>query len=95
MRMRFCWLVLLFLASGSWASAQQSSLAGTWVGKVQGYGVEMRLVLNADGSADYEGVLGKWRVQGNKLLLTEGGETVAYNFTLQGFLLSQASAVSP
>ena len=88
MRMRFCWLVLLFLASGSWASAQQSSLAGTWVGKVQGYGVEMRLVLNADGSADYEGVLGKWRVQGNKLLLTEGGETVAYNFALQGSQLT-------
>ena len=89
MQKRVCWLVLLFLALASWAFAQQSSsLIGTWVGKVQGYGVEMKLVLNADGSADYEGVIGKWRVQGNKLLLTEGGETVAYNFTLQGSQLT-------
>jgi hypothetical protein len=88
MQKRLCWLVLLFLAFGSWASAQQSSLVGTWVGKVQGFGVEMKLVLNADGSADYEGVLGKWRVQGNKLLLTEEGETVAYNFSLQGSQLT-------
>ena len=88
MQKRSCWLVLLFLAFASWASAQQSSLVGTWVGKVQGYGVEMKLVLNADGSADYEGVLGKWRVQGNKLLLTEEGETVAYNFMLQGSQLT-------
>jgi hypothetical protein len=77
-------LVLLFLAFASWTAAQQPSLVGTWVGKVQGYGVEMKLVLNADGSADYEGVMGKWRVQGSKLLLTQEGETVGYNFTLQG-----------
>jgi len=81
-------LVLLFLAFASWTAAQQPSLVGTWVGKVQGYGVEMKLVLNADGSADYEGVMGKWRVQGNKLLLTQEGETVGYNFTLQGSQLT-------
>ncbi len=78
------WLVFLFLALGSWAFAQQSSLVGTWAGKVQGYGIEMKLVLNGDGSADFEGVLGQWRMQGNRLLLTQEGETVAYNFTLQG-----------
>ncbi len=81
-------LVLLFLAFASWTSAQQPALVGTWVGKVQGYGVEMKLVLNADGSADYEGVMGKWRVQGGKLLLTQEGETVGYNFTLQGSQLT-------
>ncbi len=81
--------VILFLALGSCAAAQQSSnLVGTWVGKVQGYGVEMKLTLNADGSADYEGVMGKWRVQGNKLLLTQEGETVGYNFVLQGAQLT-------
>jgi hypothetical protein len=44
--------------------------------------------LNADGSADYEGVLGKWRVQASKLLLTEEGATVAYDFKLQGSQLT-------
>jgi hypothetical protein len=80
---------MLFLTFGSWASAMQSSqLAGTWVGKVQGYGVEMRFVLNVDGSADFEGVAGTWRAQGNRLMLTQEGETVAYSFTLQGSRLT-------
>ena len=48
----------------------------------------MKMVLNADGTADYEGVLGSWRVQGNRLLLTQEGETVAYNFTLRGSQMS-------
>jgi len=86
---RSFFLVFLFLALGSWAFAQQSSnLVGTWVGKVQGFGVEMKLVLNANGTADYEGVPGKWRTQGNKLLLTQEGETVAYDFRLQGSQLT-------
>ena len=89
MRTRSCWLVVLFLTFSSWAFAMQSSnLVGTWVGKVQGYDVEMRFVLNADGSAEFEGAVGSWRVQGNRLMLTEEGETVAYNFTLQGSTLT-------
>ncbi len=77
------------VASASVALAQQpSGLVGTWVGKVEGYEVEMKMVLNADGTADYEGVLGRWRLQGNKLLLTQEGETVAYNFTLRGSQLA-------
>ena len=79
----------LLLASVSVALAQQpSGLVGTWVGKVQGYEAEMKLVLNANGTADADGELGKWRVQDNRLLLTEEGETVAYNFTLQGLQLT-------
>ena len=89
MQIRAFWLVVLFLTFSSWASAMQSSnLVGTWVGKVQGYGVEMRFVLNADGSAELEGVIGGWRVQGSRLLLTQEGETVAYNFTLRGSTLT-------
>jgi hypothetical protein len=82
-------IVFLIVTSASVALAQQpSALVGTWVGKVQGYEVEMKLVLNADGTADYEGALGSWRLQGNRVLLTEEGETVAYNFTLQGSQLT-------
>lgn len=79
----------VFVAVASVVLAQQSSgLVGTWTGKVEGYEIEMRMVLKADGTADYEGALGRWRVQGNKLLLTQEGETVAYNFTLRGSQLS-------
>ena len=77
------------VASASVALAQQpSNLVGTWTGKVEGFEVEMKMMLNADGTADYEGVLGRWRVQGNKLLLTQEGETVAYNYTLRGSQMS-------
>ena len=82
-------LGFLLIASASVALAQQpSNLVGTWTGKVEGFEVEMKMMLNADGTADYEGVLGRWRVQGNKLLLTQEGETVAYNYTLRGSQMS-------
>ena len=85
----FVRLGFLFLVTASWALGQQTSaLVGTWAGKVQGYGVEMKLVLNADGTADFEGVAGRWRVQGTKLLLTQEGETSAYDFKLQGSQLT-------
>jgi hypothetical protein len=67
----FVRLGFLFLVAASWALGQQTSaLVGTWAGKAQGYGIEMKLVLNADGTADFEGVAGRWRTQGTKLLLT-------------------------
>jgi hypothetical protein len=81
----------LLALTASWALGQQTTaLVGTWVGKVEGYGLEMKLVLNADGSANFEGEAGRWRVQGSKLLLTEEGETVAYDFKLQGSQLTLA-----
>jgi hypothetical protein len=80
-----CGLVLTV----GWALGQQTpALVGTWVGKVEGYGIEMELVLNADGSADFEGEAGRWRVQSSKLLLTQEGETTAYEFKLQGSQLT-------
>jgi hypothetical protein len=81
----------LLVLTASWAAGQQTTeLVGTWAGKVEGYGVEMKLVLNADGSANFEGDAGRWRVQGSKLLLTQEGETVAYDFKLQGSQLTLA-----
>ena len=67
----FVRLAFFSLVTASWALGQQTpALVGTWAGKVQGCGAEMKLVLNADGTADFEGVAGRWRVQGAKLLLT-------------------------
>ncbi len=92
-------LCFLLLATTTWLLAQQSSkLVGTWVRKAQGFAAaEMRLVLNADGSSNFEGSNSTWRVQGNKLLLSEDGETFAYNFRLQGsqLILSGADLMAP
>jgi hypothetical protein len=85
----FLRLGFLLLVATGWALGQQASaLVGTWSGKVQGFEVEMKLVLNADGSADYEGSPGTWRKQGNRLLLSQEGETTAYEFRLQGSQLT-------
>ena len=74
-----------------------TNLVGIWVGTVQGYAVEMKLVLDADGSAEYEGMPGTWRVQGSKIYLTESGETVAYDYRLQGsqLLVSGGDLMAP
>ncbi len=89
MRIRSGWLMICLLAVVSSSYAMQNSeLAGTWVGKVKGFDVEMSFVLRADGSAEYEGAIGRWRVQGNRLLLTQEGETVSYNFKLEGSRLT-------
>jgi hypothetical protein len=85
----FLRLGFLLLVATGWALGQQASaLVGTWSGKVQGFEVEMKLVLHADGTADYEGSPGTWRTQGNKLLLSQEGETTAYEFRLQGSQLT-------
>ncbi len=92
MRITYCWLTVLFITLGSWTSAYAADLVGTWTGTVQGYGIDMRFVFNADGSADLEGEMGRWRVQGSRLLLSEAGETVAYDYTLQGGTLTLSGA---
>ena len=78
-------LVFFLLTTVTWVQAQQpSGLVGKWVGKVQAFDVEMEFVLNADGTADLEGSPGTWRAQGNRLYMTEEGETTVYTFKLQG-----------
>jgi len=85
MRGGYLRLGFFLLTALTWVHAQQSSnLVGTWVGKVQGFEVEMQFVLNADGTADLEGSPGTWRVRGNQLFVTEEGDTTVYNYRLQG-----------
>lgn len=78
-------LGFLFLAGTTLTLAQHpSSLVGTWAGSVEGFDIGMKFVLNADGTADLDGIPGAWRVQGNKLWIFEEGEASVYNFRLQG-----------
>jgi hypothetical protein len=87
---------ILLLTTTAVALAQQSSgLVGTWSATFQGFPIEM--VLNADGSGSFTGEATQWRVQGNKLVLTNEDGSEAYNFRLQGtqLILTGGDLVAP
>jgi hypothetical protein len=91
-------LAFFILISVSWGLAQQpSGLVGTWVGKVERFGIDMKFVLNPDGTADLNGIAGSWQVRRNKLLVTEEGDTMTYDFRLEGsqLTLSGGDLIAP
>jgi hypothetical protein len=79
---RLCMIVLMVTGATLGYAQRPSNLLGTWNGTMQGYAVT--LVLKADGSLEFQGMAGTWRAQGNRLHLTEDGETIAYYYRLQG-----------
>ncbi len=48
------------------------------------YGYQMTLILNQDGSGEFDGEVLKFTSQGNKLTILAGGEPVIYTYSLQG-----------
>ncbi len=73
--------IMLFAQIG--AKAQQGSgLHGIWTNNQFGY--QMTLMLNADGSGEFDGEAMKYTVAGNKLTLNLSGVATQYNFTQQG-----------
>ncbi|MFZ6000791.1 MAG: hypothetical protein ACOYW3_09795 [Bacteroidota bacterium] len=84
------WIVI-FLAAATGhaqigAKAQQSSLAGVWQNSQ--FNFQMTLLLNADGSGEFDGDAITYTTQGNQLRMTQNGEVTSYNFVLQGNSLS-------
>jgi hypothetical protein len=90
-------VLFLLIAVTALARGQQSgSMVGTWNGSFQGFPVQM--VLNADGTGSFSGDPTRWRVQNNKLILTDSeGSSQAFDFRLQGsqLILSGGDLVSP
>ncbi|HRJ31525.1 MAG TPA: hypothetical protein PLV21_12140 [Cyclobacteriaceae bacterium] len=65
------------------AKAQQGSgIQGIWTNTQFGY--QMTLMLNADGSGEFDGEPMKYTVAGTKLTLNLSGVSTQYNFTQQG-----------
>lgn len=60
---------------------QGNKLTGLWQNSQFGY--QMTLMLNADGTGEFDGETIKYASQGNKLSITQSGATTAYTYTLQ------------
>lgn len=75
-------VMLLALATAALADIEKS-LVGTWVGRMMG--MEVALQLNSDGSADFIGTPGRWRVQGNTLqFVDDQQEEWTFSYQLAG-----------
>jgi hypothetical protein len=80
-RLRGGFVVLaLLLCMVGWADA--ADLSGTWRGSMNGQPAE--LVLKAGGGGSFNGQGLRWQVLAGSLLLEQGGEVMAYGYSLQG-----------
>jgi hypothetical protein len=61
---------------------QQGKIFGLWQNSKFGY--QMTLMLNPDGSGEFDGEMIKFASQGTTLSIIQGGQTTAYTYTLQG-----------
>lgn len=76
-------LIPAFVTAQIGAKAQQGNkLTGLWQNSQFGY--QMTLMLNADGSGEFDGEMIKYTSQANKLSLIQDGQTTVYTFVLQG-----------
>lgn len=66
------------------AKVQQTKIHGTWTASISG--IDMTLVLNADGGGTFDGDKIKYTAQSGKLSLTivAEAETLIYNYVLEG-----------
>lgn len=76
-------LIPAFVTAQIGAKAQQGNkLTGLWQNSQFGY--QMTLMLNADGSGEFDGEMIKYTMQANKLSLIQDGQTTVYTYVLQG-----------
>jgi hypothetical protein len=81
----FIFYILLFLpllaGAQIGAKTQQGKLYGIWQNTQFGY--QMTLMLNADGTGEFDGEVIRFTNQGTKLSLMQNGQTTNYSYTLQ------------
>jgi hypothetical protein len=64
------------------AKTQQTKITGLWQNSQFGY--QMTLMLNPDGSGEFDGESINYSTNTNKLLIIQSGQTTTYTFLLQG-----------
>lgn len=76
----------VLLAAQTGPLAQPQSLAGTWSNSEFGY--QMTLILQTDGTGEFDGEQIRYDARNNQLVITQAGRATAYNFTLTGSTLN-------
>lgn len=77
--------VLLVLAGVTLAMAQPN-VTGIWQNSDFGY--QMTLMLNADGSGEFDGETIRYTLQGNRLNMSIAGESITYVYAISGNTLN-------
>lgn len=72
----------VFYAHAQLGAKAQQNIYGTWHNNDFGY--QMTLILQSDGSGEFDGEVIRQRIQGNSLLITQEGTTTTYQFILTG-----------
>jgi len=75
-------MVQAYFVCGQIGAKTQQNVYGIWHNNDFGY--QMTLMLQADGSGEFDGEVIKQRIQGNQLFITQGGTTTSYQFVLSG-----------
>ena len=78
----FLFLAPLLLSAQVGSKTQQAKLYGIWQNSQFGY--QMTLILNEDGSGEFDGEVITFTDQGTKLSIRQGGETTLYAYSFQG-----------
>jgi hypothetical protein len=68
------------------AKVQQVGIYGTWFSNLDDY--QMRLVLNKSGEGKLDDEAIRFTISGNKLIIDVSGETLSYNYVLEGNTLT-------
>ena len=63
------------------AKVHQDNIVGNWINN--DFGFQMTLLLNADGSGEFDGEMLKYAIEGNKIVVTQFGAVTEYTYTLQ------------
>ncbi|MEQ8425280.1 MAG: hypothetical protein RIA63_11260 [Cyclobacteriaceae bacterium] len=78
---------LLVLCCHSFAQAQdRQPIQGIWQNSEFGY--QMTIILNTDGSGEFDGESIRYALQGNRLTMVIAGQPITYNYTVNGNTLS-------
>jgi len=79
-------ITIVVLCLGHYATVAQQSIVGTWQNNDMGF--QMTLMLNSNGTGEFDGEAITYSVQGNTLRVVEQGYTSAYTFILKGDALT-------
>jgi hypothetical protein len=84
--MVWCCMISFTTAAQIGKAQQGNAIAGIWVNSQYGY--QMTLMLNADGSGEFDGDVISYTVSNGKLIIKQQGLTNTYTFSRQGNALT-------